>query len=113
MPLDVQGADAPSVVSSLKCLHVGNESKGINRAEPLCRFDGSLIYSFGTRERLNRGGWNWFMPSPPALYRMMREAGFDEIQTLWHDGTNRVYGYGRKVSQVGICKAGLSVPNIK
>ena len=42
-----------------------------------------------------------------------KEAGFDEIQTRWHDGTNRVYGYRRKVSQGGICKAGLSVPSIK
>jgi len=89
------------------------ESAGINTAEPYCRFDGSLIYTAGTRERLNRGGWNWFMPSPSALQRMMREAGFDEIQTLWFEGTNRVYGYGKKVSQVGICKAGLSVRNIR
>jgi len=89
------------------------ESAGINNEEPLCRFDGSLIYHNGAKERLNRGGWNWFMPSPSALYRMMKEAGFDEIQTQWHDEANRVYGYGRKVSQVGICKAGLSVPTIR
>ena len=89
------------------------ESAGINKEEPFCRFDGSLVYHSGTKERLNRGGWNWFMPSPSALYRMMKEAGFDEIQTMWHDATKRVYGYGRKVSQVGMCKAGLSVPNIK
>jgi len=89
------------------------ESAGINHPEPLCRFDGSLIHNSGTRERMNRAGWNWFMPSPSALQRMMREAGFDEIQTLWHDGAERVYGYGKKISQVGICKAGLSVPNIR
>lgn len=89
------------------------ESAGINREEPFCKFDGSLIYSSGKRERLNRGGWNWFIPSPSALYRMMREAGFDEIQTLWDYGTKRVYGYGRKVSKAGICKAGLSVQSIK
>lgn len=89
------------------------ESAGINREESFCRFDGSLIYHTGNKERKNRGGWNWFLPSPTALYRMMKEAGFDEIQTRWHNGTNRVYGYGKKVSQVGICKAGLSIPNIK
>ncbi len=89
------------------------ESEGINTEEPFCRFDGSLIWHSGTRERMNRGGWNWFIPSPSALFRMMREAGFDEIQTHWHNGTNRVYGFGRKLSQVGICKAGLSVPNIR
>ncbi|HHJ40415.1 MAG: hypothetical protein AXA67_08505 [Methylothermaceae bacteria B42] len=89
------------------------ESAGIKREEPFCKFEGSLIYHSGTKERLNRGGWNWFIPSPSALYRMMKEAGFDEIQTLWNDETNRIYGYGRKISQVGICKAGLSVRNIK
>jgi hypothetical protein len=89
------------------------ESAGINRAEPICRFDGSLIHTSGTRERLDRSGWNWFLPSPSALQRMMREAGFDEIQTFWHEGSERVYGFGKKLSQVGICKAGLSVPNIR
>lgn len=89
------------------------ESAGIYREEPFCRFDGSRIYDSGARERLNRSGWNWFIPSLSALYRMMREAGFDEVCTRWHDETNRVYGYGKKVSQVGMCKAGLSVPKIK
>lgn len=89
------------------------ESAGINNKKPFCKFGGSMIHHHGTRERLNRGGWNWFIPSPSALYRMMKEAGFDDIQTQWHDGTKRVYGFGRKVSQVGICKAGLSVINIK
>ena len=89
------------------------ESAGINTEEPFCRFDGSLIWHSGTRERMNRGGWNWFIPSPSALYRMMVEAGFDEVQTQWHNGTNRVYGFGKKLSQVGVCKAGLSVPTIR
>jgi tRNA (mo5U34)-methyltransferase len=89
------------------------ESAGIDMEEPFCRFDGSLIWHSGTRERMNRGGWNWFLPSPSALYRMMREAGFDEIQTHWNSVNKRVYGFGRKLSQTGICKAGLSVPNIR
>jgi len=89
------------------------ESAGINHAKSFCRFDGSLIHHLGTKERLNRVGWNLFMPSPSALLKMMREAGFDEIQTLWDRNTKRVYGYGKKVSQVGICKAGLSVPKIR
>lgn len=89
------------------------ESAGINTKEPYCRFDGSLVWHSGTRERRNRGGWNWFMPSPSALFRMMREAGFDEVQAQWHDGVRRVYGFGRKLSQTGICKAGLSVRGIR
>jgi tRNA (mo5U34)-methyltransferase len=90
------------------------ESAGIDTEEPFCRFDGSLMDQSGTNERRNRsGGWNWFLPSPSALYRMMREAGFDDIETRWHNGLGRLYGFGRKLSQIGICKAGLSVPNIR
>lgn len=89
------------------------ESAGIPDADPNCRFEGSLIYASGTRENLDRTGWNWFIPSPTALFRMMREAGFEEVKTLWHPATDRIYGYGRKLSQVGICKAGLSVPSIR
>lgn len=89
------------------------ESAGINAAEPLCRFDGSLVVAGGTREQCNRGGWNWFMPSPSAMYRMMKEAGFDDIQTLWHPTLGRVYGCARKVAQTPICKAGLAVPDIR
>jgi SAM-dependent methyltransferase len=89
------------------------ESAGIDHDEPFCRFDGSLVYQSGTRERMDRGGWNWFMPSASALFRMMREAGFDQIQTLFHGPTGRVYGYGRKTDQASICRAGLSVPDIR
>jgi 2-polyprenyl-3-methyl-5-hydroxy-6-metoxy-1,4-benzoquinol methylase len=89
------------------------ESAGIDTEEPFCRFDGSLIVGSGTRESMDRGGWNWFMPSPSALYRMMREAGFDEVESLWHRETERLFAYGRKTRQVGICKAGLSVADIK
>lgn len=88
------------------------ESAGIDHAEPLCEFQGSQIYLSGDRESLNRGGWNWFIPSPSALERMMREAGFEEVQSVWHEPAQRVYAYGRKRAQVGICRAGLSVPDI-
>jgi SAM-dependent methyltransferase len=92
------------------------ESEGVEREEPFCRFDGSLIYRAGTREDLTRTGWNWFVPSPSALHRMMREAGFDDIDTLLYRSRKRrkrLYGYGKKIAQVGICKAGLSVTNIR
>jgi SAM-dependent methyltransferase len=89
------------------------ESAGIHHEEPYCRFDGSLIVESGNKQDLSRVGWNWFLPSPSALFRMMREAGFEKIETRWNDQTRRVYGFGRKLRQVGICKAGLSVPDIR
>ncbi len=89
------------------------ESAGIDHEMPYCRFDGSLVHTGGTRERLDRGGWNWFMPSPSALARMMSEAGFEQIEAVWHEPAGRVYAYAKKVSQVGICRAGLSAPTIR
>lgn len=89
------------------------ESAGLNTHEPICRFDGSLVIKSGNKEELNRGGWNWFYPSPSALDRMMREAGFDEVQSQWHKESKRVFAFGRKLAQKGICKAGLSVPDIR
>jgi hypothetical protein len=89
------------------------ESAGIDTDEPLCRFEGSRIYGKGDKSDLSRGGWNWFRPSPAAVGRMMREAGFEDVQSQWHAGSGRVYAYGCKRSQVGICKAGLSVRTIR
>jgi 2-polyprenyl-3-methyl-5-hydroxy-6-metoxy-1,4-benzoquinol methylase len=89
------------------------ESAGIHRRGPYCRFDGSRQYLSGDKEQLNRVGWNWFMPTPSALARMIREAGFVEVKTRWSYETRRIYAFGKKRSQVGICKAGLSVPGIR
>ena len=89
------------------------ETAGLDMPDPLCQFDGSFIHHSGSKQRLNRGGWNWFLPSASALQRMLKEAGFDRIQTLYFHGTGRVYGYARKSSQAPICKAGLSVPHIR
>ena len=83
------------------------ESAGIDTPEPYCRFWGNK-----TVQKDEHSGWAWFWPSPSALSRMMKEAGFGEVNTLWHARAGRVYGYGRKVAQVGICKAGLSVTDI-
>ena len=88
------------------------ESEGMDHPEPYCRFDGSRVIAQGTKEEMNRGGWNWFIPSPSALARMMLEAGFDEIQSVWHGDSGRVYAYGVKRVKRGICKAGLSVKQI-
>src|SRR5262249_30968066 len=58
----------PALRILLNALKVGGvilvETSGINHDEPLCRFDGGLVYFGGVREQRNRGGWNWFVPSP-------------------------------------------------
>jgi len=81
------------------------ESAGINVSKPYCQFWGNRSI-----QKDGESGWAWFWPSPTALQRMMKEAGFDETKTLWYQG--RVYGYAKKTRQVGICRAGLSDRNI-
>ncbi len=88
------------------------ESMGIDSDKPICKFVGSLVHSSGTREQLDRGGWNWFVPSPSALFRMMRETGFEEISVFMKEN-NRIYGYGKKLSEQPMCKAGISISRIK
>jgi len=84
------------------------ESAGINVAKPLCRFWGNKSV-----QRDAHSGWAWFWPSPSALARMMKEAGFDQIRSVWHPGLRRVYAFGVKAAEVAIVKAGLSVQDIR
>jgi len=89
------------------------ETAGINTTEPHCKFEGNKIFYEGDKDGLTRAGWNWFSPSPSALHRMLLEAGFEDIQSVWHEESHRVYAYAKKTRYQGICKAGLSVPDIK
>jgi 2-polyprenyl-3-methyl-5-hydroxy-6-metoxy-1,4-benzoquinol methylase len=81
------------------------ESAGSKNDAPICTFQGGGAPG-KQNENLNRGGWNWFLPSTGCLKQMMWSAGFSNIQTDWV--APRVYGYGVKTSRVGITRAGLS-----
>lgn len=56
------------------------ESAGLKSNKSFCRFDGSLIHTEGNRGKLNRKGWNWFIPSKKALEWMLREVGFEALK---------------------------------
>lgn len=89
------------------------ESNGIEGDEPLCRFDGNFLFHSGSAEQRSRGGWNWFVPSPVALDRMLQEAGFEQRQSYYVKGFERVFAFACKVQQNPICRAGLSVRTIR
>jgi 2-polyprenyl-3-methyl-5-hydroxy-6-metoxy-1,4-benzoquinol methylase len=89
------------------------ESAGIPGDEPICEFQGTFTYTSGSAEQKNRGGWNWFIPTPVTLDRMLREAGFEEMQCCYATDVKRVYGFARKLRQNPICRAGLSVRSIR
>jgi SAM-dependent methyltransferase len=92
------------------------ETAGIDETGSIARFDGNRIYHKTAGERatqLNRGGWNWFIPSPLCLERWMVEAGFEDVCCYYSYASNRVFGYGKRKHYVDICRAGFSVPHIE
>lgn len=89
------------------------ETAGFESEAAICRYEGSQIYHAGTKEDLNRGGWNWFIPSTTALQRMLYAAGFDKIRTVCSENGTRLYAYAEKTRLIGITKAGLSKPSIR
>ena len=48
----------------------------IDTKKNIAEYQGNYIYSFGEKEKLNRGGWNHFLPSPSCLMLWMKEASF-------------------------------------
>ncbi len=42
-------------------------------------YQGPGVLGPGSKEDLNRGGWNWFVPSPAALGRMMGDVGYQDV----------------------------------
>ena len=90
------------------------ETYGVDTPQPLCVYEGPNVFSPNAKSNkndLNRGGWNYFVPSCRALQRMIGDAGFVSIQTKLIG--NRIYSFAKKEGFKGICKAGLSIPNIK
>ena len=88
------------------------ESAGINAKGSVCSFFGNRVGHESAKaesaEQLNRGGWNWFLPSPLCLERWMSEAGFDDVDSFYSPVTERVFGFGRRNRHVEITRAGLS-----
>jgi 2-polyprenyl-3-methyl-5-hydroxy-6-metoxy-1,4-benzoquinol methylase len=86
-----------------------------NNNAPVCEFQGGTWKKANSLK--NQGGWNWFIPTRTALFRMMEEAGFENISsgrgTLLKGVDPRIHAFGEKTKFTGITKAGLSVPGIK
>jgi hypothetical protein len=90
------------------------ESMCIDSGECVCEYE-------GPSRRRGQFGWNWFVPSPKAIQRMLADAGFGGIRvgngiaelaaTCDVDpmGAMRCFAVANKRSGHVICKAGLSV----
>jgi 2-polyprenyl-3-methyl-5-hydroxy-6-metoxy-1,4-benzoquinol methylase len=90
------------------------ESMSIDSEESICEYE-------GPSKRRGDFGWNWFVPSPRALYQLLEDTGFEDIKvgnglkefsvTKKDDpmGENRCFAMAKKKESHVICQAGLSV----
>lgn len=73
----------------------------------VCRYMGPSVVASGSKEKMNRTGWNWFAPSIPALVQMCEDVGFEDIRTKII-GTNRVILWATKKEEKPMCMAGMN-----
>ena len=81
-------------------------------AERVMDYWGPTVFASGSASELNRGGWNWFVPSASALVRMLEDVGFCEVRMLPPVG-NRLLAATTRRKHVDLLRAGLSVPRIR
>jgi 2-polyprenyl-3-methyl-5-hydroxy-6-metoxy-1,4-benzoquinol methylase len=89
------------------------ETYGIDNSVPMLNYQGPSFTNAGTRGELNRNGWNWFVPSSMALEMMMRDVGFEDVQVSEIVGDHRLLAVGTRKRHVDMCRAGLSVVDIR
>lgn len=90
------------------------ESMGIDHDGSMCGFAGNKA-EHGSKEEMNRGGWNWFCPSAKCLASWMETAGFEDIQYFRSPFLKnpRVFAYGKRKSYRDITRAGLAIPDVR
>ena len=88
------------------------ESAAINASDPVLWYEGPQIFNRGSAENLDRGGWNWFIPSPPVVSRMMDDVGYSNIQ-VGHVIDNRVFAVGGRGHHADMMRGGLSLRTIR
>lgn len=89
------------------------ESMSIDSAQSICEYE-------GPSRRKGNFGWNWFVPSPRAIFQLLDDTGFEDIKvgngltefsvTNEKDpiGSNRCFAVAKKMAHHVICQAGLS-----
>lgn len=92
-----------------KCLL---ETYSMDSEESVVEYQGPGVVGPGLEQDLNRGGWNWFVPSPAALCRMMCDVGYQEV-TVSEVIAARAFAVGTRHRHVDMMRGGLSVRAIR
>lgn len=88
------------------------ETAGIAVESSTCRYEGAGVFHAGSQAELNRSGWNWFLPSPLALRRMIADVGFADAQ-VHGPLDNRLLAWARREQHTDMLRAGLSRPDVR
>ena len=88
------------------------ESSALNTHQRVLSYEGPTSITGGSKKRLDRSGWNWFIPSPSTLTRMMADVGYRNIRVGWVRA-GRVFAVGEKETHLDIMRGGLSVLGIR
>ena len=88
------------------------ETMAIHDKRNLCEYSGAQETLGRKKNKEPRSGWNWFVPSPETVRRMMSDVGFNVRKINPHSG-GRVLGWATREQHVDMLRAGLSKPTIR
>jgi SAM-dependent methyltransferase len=81
-------------------------------------YEGPQVVNDGCAGDLSRGGWNWFVPSPRALSRMISDVGYANVRLSPIIGSSsppdgRILAVGERTQHLDMLRAGLSARMIR
>lgn len=79
---------------------------------PLVLAEGPSIHRGGNKDNMSREGWNYFVPSPVALYLWIETVGFEDIKLSGVDADKRIKGVATRYKHKDMLRAGLSKTNV-
>ncbi len=88
------------------------ETASYPSAKEVLHYEGPTRTHRGREEDRNRRGWNWLVPSPPALRHMMEDVGFSDV-SVRQASVTRAFAVGRRARHADMLRAGLSVRSIR
>jgi 2-polyprenyl-3-methyl-5-hydroxy-6-metoxy-1,4-benzoquinol methylase len=88
------------------------ETMAHDSPDQVLAYQGPTWFPRGANVPGSRGGWNWLVPSPPALVQMLSDVGFRDVRsTGMRNG--RALAVGRRQEYVPIMRSGLSRRSVR
>jgi tRNA (mo5U34)-methyltransferase len=98
--------DGGTVLLETMASHTADDAKTIDYWGP------AAFTTPGTTEQLNRGGWNWFVPSRATIAQMLSDVGFDHVETTTVID-QRAFATAKRTKHTDMLRAGLARPSMR